>query len=60
MSYIFFSCICYTGLQAVFVPQYPFKKPMIFYGACEPFRQRCQEDDESVDDFFTRRFGPEV
>jgi len=38
----------------------PFSKPMMFYGMAEPFKGRSASEDESVDSFFTRRFGRDV
>ncbi|ESO07106.1 hypothetical protein HELRODRAFT_110634 [Helobdella robusta] len=53
-------CKLPSSLKAVLTTQPPFSKPLCLYGLMEPFRKKGELDDETVDSFFSRRFGPEV
>jgi len=52
--------VLFAGLKSVLFPKAPFAKPFLFYGAKELLQSRSENDDDTVDSFFSRRFGHEV
>jgi oxygen-dependent protoporphyrinogen oxidase len=61
--FVYVNCKMHTlpnSFASVVLPHPPFRKPLAFYGALEPFQPRSHSDDETVDSFFRRRFGPEI
>ncbi|KAJ8018371.1 Protoporphyrinogen oxidase [Holothuria leucospilota] len=49
-----------SSLSSLFQRKEPFSKSLASYLVKEPFQRKSKLDDESIKDFFERRFGSEI